>query len=235
MYKQVLAAELKRFLDYIHKSRLYTGIPAWGYKPEDLAKFPPGTPGIGPYSDCEDLEIQFIEAFIQWAETDRIVSTSLVSEQSVKIRINTLHSLMLEPDINKYESLFIGQIYRGIDLLLALQVKKNWKTIYCTSLFDVYYDVLKGFFPEQNFDFNHIRLCIMSPQVLKENNILMILNNEGAHGIENYINDPKVTRIIKEGKVVDQTKHWNEHNWQGNFEGEFNDLHTRAKALNVSR
>jgi len=227
MYKQKLIEDLKRFLKYVNDTRVYTGIPSGGYKPEEYKKFAPGT--VSPYWDYEELEIQFIESLIQWAETGIVVGRPLVGEQAIKIKINTLHSLMLEKDIDKYDSLFIANIYRGIEILLALQVKKNWKTIYCTCLCDVYESLVKGFFVDQNISFQHIRLCIMPLNIFKDNNILMICNGEGAHGIAQYINDPKITRIIKEGKVVDQTQPWGNHNWLDSFDQDFIDLQNQVR------
>jgi hypothetical protein len=226
MYKQKLLEDLKLFLKYIHKTRLTTGIPSGGYKPEEYKKFPPNT--VSHYWDYEDVEIQTVEALIQWAETGVVTGRQLVGEQAIKIKINTLHSLILEPNIDKYDSLFIANVYRGIEILLALQVKKNCKTIYCTCLCDTYEKLIKEFFSDQNIALQHIRLCVMPLNVFKDNSTLMICNGEGAHGIAQYINDPKITRIIKEGKIVDQSQPWENHNWLDTFDKDFISLQERV-------
>lgn len=211
MNNQHLKTELSRFLEFSKQTRLTKadGISSCGYTEEELKKYPPDSPGIHPYWDDEMENIQMAESLIEWAETGVIPhKPGLNGQLYCKLRINFINYLRLNP---QFEVLLAGEALRGLDILLALGIKKDWKRIYCYDKNQVYRKLIADFFQDERIVFFEIESCKFKLDELKEDNILMVLSGAMPHALHHFIDCPKIKMIIKEGVLVDQSKNWKEH------------------------
>jgi hypothetical protein len=211
--KSKLISELERYVDFVHKTRLTIkdGISACGFKKEEFEKFPPGTPGIHPYWDAEMWQLQDANELLNWFKYGKNKSDKYIHIYQglhLKFRIAYLNYLMLNP---QYKTLLICECGRGMEILLALCARDNWKKIYCYDIVPAFEKIIKDFFKDERIVFynKHSRDVetgtTFQLDVLKEDDVIAVWTSTNLCELaEEIFLNPKIKMFIYNGVEVDK-------------------------------
>jgi hypothetical protein len=221
MNKELLISELKRYIKFCNKTKLTQedGINCAGHK--DFDKYEPGTPGIHPYWDDEMESIQMAEGLLYWAQNGTIPHNPNLYGNAFQCKINLIHYIELNP---QFTNLIIGECGRGIEALLALSVRDDWESIVCFDFRLVYKNLVEGFFGDDKVIFLEQQSCFFDFDLLEKDSYMLVLTHSLPHSLKHFIGNPKIGMIIKEGVLVDQTKHWREHKPEETYNSVFENL-----------
>jgi hypothetical protein len=226
-----LISDLERYIEFCHKTRLTKedGIACAGYTQEEIDKFPPNAPGIHPYWDDEMESVQVAEGLLEWAKTGVIPFNKNLYINTFPCKINLINYIKLNP---QFKHLIVGECGRGIEALLALHTRNDWKKIYCFDFRGVYKKLIDEFFNDERIVFLEQQSCYFDFELIPEDNLMLVLTHSLPHSLKHFIDWPKVKLIIKEGVAVDQSKHWREHKPEETYTQVFEDLQNQVRALN---
>jgi hypothetical protein len=230
MDKQFLITELKRYIEFCNKTKLTQedGINCAGHKPEEMAKYPPGAPGIHPYWDDEMESVQVAEGMLEWVKTGIKPNNPNLYGNTFQCKINLINYIKLNP---QFKNLIVGECGRGIEALLALAVRDDWESIICFDFRSIYKKLVEDFFNSDQIIFLEQQSCFFDLELLKDDNYMLILTHSLPHSLKHFIKEPKIKMIIKEGVVVDQTKHWREHKPEETYERVYEDLRKQLQLI----
>jgi hypothetical protein len=225
MDKDKLVSELERYIEFCNKTRLTQedGISCAGHK--DFDKYPVGTPGIHPYWDDEMESVQVAEGMLEWIKTGIIPNNPNLYKNTFQCKINLINYIELNP---QFKNLIIGECGRGIEVLLALACREDWEHIICFDFKGIYKKLVEDFFKDDRVLFLEQQSCYFDFNLLKDDNYMLILTHSLPHSLKHFINEPKIKMIIKEGVLVDKSKHWREHKPMDVFETVYEDLITQV-------
>jgi hypothetical protein len=228
--KSKTITDLKRYLNFCNNTRLTKedGIACTGYTQEEIDKFPKDAPGIHPYWDDEMESVQVAEGLLEWCETGIFPNNLNLCWNTFKCKINLIHYITLNP---QFKYLIIGECGRGIEALLALCVRNDWKKIYCFDFRGIYKKLVDEFFKDDRIIFLEQQSCYFDLDLLTEDHYMLVLTHSLPHSLKHFINESKIKMIIKEGVLVDQTKHWREHQPLEIINQVYEDLENQVKNL----
>lgn len=230
MDKEFLITELSRYIDFCYKTKLTQedGIACAGYPPEEYAKYPPGTPGVHPYWDDEMESVQVAEGMLEWVKTGIKPNNPNLYGNTFQCKINLINYIKLNP---QFKHLIVGECGRGIEALLALAVRDDWEKIICFDFRLIYKKLVEDFFKSDQIIFLEQQSCYFDLELLKDDNYMLVLTHSLPHSLKHFIKEPKIKMIIKEGVVVDQSKHWREHKPNETYEQVYKELQTQVQLI----
>jgi hypothetical protein len=202
--KNKLISELERYIDFIHKTRLTQkdGISASGHPHEEFIKYPPGTPGIHEYWDSEMWQLQDADEVLNWFKYGKNTSDKYVhlfQGRNLKFRLNYMNYLFLNPS---YNTLYIAECGRGMEILLALAVKNTWNKIFCTDIVPAFGKILKDFFNDERIVFYNIKNENFDLNNLQDDTIAILSPGGYGEESERLYRHPNVKMLILNGIKV---------------------------------
>jgi hypothetical protein len=231
--KDLIISELERFIDFSEKYKLQQedDIACSGMLPEEFCKYPPGTPGIHLYWDSEMESLQSAKLLLHYFKSGIDIQSEfprIPFRKYIKTKINTINYLKLYP---QYKNLIVGEINRGLELLLILCERNDWEKIYCYDERAGHEKVIKEFFKDDRITFNKQGTCVYDFNLLKEDNYIFVLNHSLGWGAKHWVTCPKVKVIIKDGVLLDPEKHWKEHKPEERIDEVFEQLNKMVRQI----
>jgi hypothetical protein len=138
----------------------------------------------------------------------RLINNSNFSKNEILKAVNYKMSMMdhLERFSNDHRVLLVGEVGRGIDIVLACLIKNNWERIICYDSNYLINDVLKDF-SVRHLPINVEFITASTNSYPVDNipdNTIMVINH--SRGVGNFLTCDKITRFIVDGELVKDCK-----------------------------
>jgi hypothetical protein len=112
---------------------------------------------------------------------------------------------LLEKKKNSAESILVGEVGRGLDIIFAF-LTKEWKTVYCYDQFEYYEKFIKGFFPSCNIKYTTSISKRYDLSILEEPVIFMMnMSKMEKQDFERFKENDNIISIINDGVLIHET------------------------------